>query len=37
MKRLIICPQSKGGIGKSTTAIFTSQHLTHLKAQHQFF
>jgi hypothetical protein len=29
MKRLIICPQSKGGIGKSTGAIFTSQYLTH--------
>jgi hypothetical protein len=37
MKRLIICPQSKGGIGKSTAAIFTSQYLTHLKAQHQLF
>lgn len=37
MKRLIICPQSKGGIGKSTAAIFTSQYLTHLKADHQLY
>jgi hypothetical protein len=37
MKRLIICPQSKGGIGKSTAAIFTSQYLTHIKADHQLY
>jgi hypothetical protein len=37
MKRLIICPQSKGGIGKSTAAIFTSQYLDHVKAPHQLF
>ncbi|MDB4793518.1 hypothetical protein OAG63_00630 [Methylacidiphilales bacterium] len=37
MKRLIICPQSKGGIGKSTAAIFTSQYLNHVKAQHQLY
>ena len=37
MKRLIICPQSKGGIGKSTSAIFTSQYLTHIEADHQLY
>jgi hypothetical protein len=37
MKRLIICPQSKGGIGKSTAAIFTSQYLTHIKAEHRLY
>jgi hypothetical protein len=37
MKRLIICPQSKGGIGKSTAAIFTSQYLNHIKADHQLY
>ena len=37
MKRLIICPQSKGGIGKSTAAIFTSQYLTHIKTDHQLY
>ena len=37
MKRLIICPQSKGGIGKSTAAIFTSQYLTHIKTDHRLY
>jgi hypothetical protein len=37
MKRLIICPQSKGGIGKSFAAILASLYLNHVKAPHQLF
>jgi hypothetical protein len=37
MKRLIICPQPKGGIGKSFAAILTSLYLDHVKAPHQLF
>ncbi len=37
MKRLAICPQSKGGIGKSMAALLTSQYLTHSKIDHQLY